>query len=314
MAVYTRLSAGHGRALAEAHRIAGEPELEGIAAGSVNTNYWLRAGGRSWFVRVYEEQDRAGAEWEWRLLDRLHALGLPVAVRCPGEPIAIEGKPAALFEPLGGTASCQAGVTVDRARAVGRVLARVHRGTRTYPEPRASRFGVGEVLARIPGIDTGARPELEPLLARITAMMRAAGPAMEAEVPRSIVHGDLFRDNVHFEGDEIVGVLDWESASTGPSAFDVAVAMLAWCFGDTLDRGLCRALAAGYGPLTTAERSLFRDYLRIAAGRFVITRLTDYELRAGKSIGVYKDYRRFVDRLDAVEAMDAGDCARELLA
>jgi Ser/Thr protein kinase RdoA (MazF antagonist) len=33
-----------------------------------------------------------------------------------------------------------------------------------------------------------------------------------AGVPAGVIHGDLFRDNVRFDGDSIVCALDWESA------------------------------------------------------------------------------------------------------
>lgn len=306
MAVYTRLNLADAAVIARAHGIEGEISLEGVAAGSVNTNYWLRAEGRAWFLRIYEEQDAAGAAWEWRLLERLRALGVPVPVRKPGESISVADKPLALFEPVGGTQSCQAAVSVARARNVGALLSRVHAGTRAYPEPRPSRFHMDAIKRRLASIDVTTHAELVPLLARVATTIDEARPALEVEVPSSIIHGDLFRDNVHFEGEEIVAVLDWESASSGPSLFDLAVAMLAWCYGDTLDRSHTRAMAAGYGPLSARERELFRDFLRIAACRFIVTRVTDYELRP-KEIGVYKDYRRFVARLDAVEAADPDD-------
>jgi homoserine kinase type II len=306
MAVYTRLTPADRVAIARAHGIDGEIALEGVAAGSVNTNYWLRSGPRAWFLRVYEEQDAAGAAWEWRLLERLRALGVPVPERTPGEAITIAEKPVALFEPVGGSQSCQAAVSPARARSVGALLSQVHAGTRAYPEPRPSRFGMDAIKRRLSSIDVAAHPELVPLLARVATTIDEARPALEGDAPSSIIHGDLFRDNVHFAGDEIVAVLDWESASSGPSLFDLAVAMLAWCFGDSLDPSLSRAMAAGYGPLSPAERELFRDFLRLAACRFIVTRVTDYELRP-KELGVYKDYRRFVARLDAVEAADAAE-------
>ena len=41
---------------------------------------------------------------------------------------------------------------------------------------------------------------------------------------------------------------------------------------------------------------------RAAAVRFAITRITDYELRPA-GVVVYKDYRRFVARLAALDAI-----------
>src|SRR5690606_32286937 len=73
--------------------------------------------------------------------------------------------------------------------------------------------------------------------------IRAAAP--RAPGPETLIHGDLFRDNVLWQGGEISALLDFESASRGSAAFDLAVTMLAWCFGDDLDPALAAALAAG---------------------------------------------------------------------
>jgi homoserine kinase type II len=133
--------------------------------------------------------------------------------------------------------------------------------------------------------------------------IRAAAPRTPG--PQTLIHGDLFRDNVLWQAGEISALLDFESASRGSAAFDLAVTMLAWCFGDDLDPELVSALAAGYAsvrPLSTEERDRFFHESVIAALRFSITRITDFELRP-KGSGVYKDFRRFLARQRTLERL-----------
>ena len=95
--------------------------------------------------------------------------------------------------------------------------------------------------------------------------------------------------------------------ATGNPAFDLMVTLLAWCFGDALEQPLAHALLDGYraaAPLDKALLSQCYDEARAAAVRFAITRITDYELRPQGTV-VYKDYRRFMRRLAAVEAIGA---------
>jgi homoserine kinase type II len=130
------------------------------------------------------------------------------------------------------------------------------------------------------------------------------------------VHGDLFRDNVLW-GDEgeLAALLDFESASDGVLAYDLAVTLLAWCFGDTLSSPLARAMVAGYEaerPLAVAERAGMLAEACVAALRFTITRVTDYAMRVVTGPRVLKDYRRFLARLDALEALGPSGLSRAL--
>jgi homoserine kinase type II len=166
-----------------------------------------------------------------------------------------------------------------------------------------SRFDLAALRARLAGVDA-SNAEVATAVARIGAVLDdvETRPAPARELP--LVHGDLFRDNVLFTERGAI-LLDFESASRGRAAFDVAVTMLAWCFGDTLDSGLCRAFASGYSAgrnLAVAEASELFDAARLACARFTTTRLTDYEQRP-RGLGVYKDFRRWIRRLDAVEAI-----------
>jgi hypothetical protein len=55
--------------------------------------------------------------------------------------------------------------------------------------------------------------------------------------------------------------------------------------------------------LDDAERRGFHAEACLGAVRFTITRITDYAMRPLEAVGVMKDWRRFLARLDALEAM-----------
>jgi homoserine kinase type II len=138
------------------------------------------------------------------------------------------------------------------------------------------------------------------LLARIEALDPRAAPR-----DQGLIHGDLFRDNVLWEGDALTALLDFESASLGSFGFDLLVTVLAWCYGDALDLALARRMVEGYRAeraLSAREVAELPEAARRAALRFTVTRVTDFELRRGAG-GVYKDYRRFLGRLQALEAL-----------
>ena len=82
MAVLTPLDDADARALCAAFGLPAPQGIEGIAGGSVNSNFALRlagteAGGTGRvFCRLYEERDLAGAEREAAMLGRLAAAGV----------------------------------------------------------------------------------------------------------------------------------------------------------------------------------------------------------------------------------------------
>ena len=128
--------------------------VEALAAGSVNSNFSVRTPGRQLFLRLYEEQDRAGAEAETAMVERLAGGGradarrLSAARRGPrlGWCAASRRRSSSWRQ---GSIRCTAQVTPDDARAVGRALARVHLG-RSAGEPRGpSRFRYEDLCARL---------------------------------------------------------------------------------------------------------------------------------------------------------------------
>jgi homoserine kinase type II len=284
--------------------------VRGLLAGSVNSNFELVLGdGSRVFLRVYEEQTFATAGNEAALLEHLAAHGVPTPrpLRRSDSGFITDhrGKPAALFPFLEGDTLCQARVTPAAAEAIGAALALVHVAGESFGGPLANRFTTEALRARIEKARGGAaNDELLSALERLERGLLRDGDAAQASKP-TVIHGDLFRDNALFQDGGLVALLDFESAAHGSPTLDLAVTLLAWCFGDGFDPELARRLMRGYErlrPLSTDERDTLYPATRWAATRFAITRITDFELRPRGS-GVYKDYRRFIARLDALEAM-----------
>lgn len=277
----------------------------GVERGSVNSNFVVEVEGDRVFLRLYEEQTREGARRETDLVAWLAARGIATPApraRLDGSLVgSLAGKPSALFPFVSGDMSCQRGLTVARMWAVGDMLARLH--LLAPPSLWPSRFGVEELRARLDRI--ALDPAHGSLAAPLREKLEEAWSRRDADVPRGLVHGDVFRDNVLWDGDRIAAILDFESASEGPFVYDLAVTALAFGYGDAFVPGLVRGLSAGYQnvrPLSERERAALFPEARAAALRFTITRITDYAMRTGAALA-QKDYRRFSGRLAALDAM-----------
>lgn len=313
MAILTRLDPAELEALAAAYGLGSLARFEGVEAGTVNTSYALELGAGRYFLRIYEEQGVEGARAEAAMLDALAARGVatpaPVADRAGQRVQAVRGKAAVLFPWVEGQTTCQGRVTAALTASVGAALAELHlSGVRA---PGAGRFDAASLLERCARVeaspDEAARARAEELRGRLadSIVRRDAG------VPRGLVHGDLFRDNV-LVGDDgaIRALLDFESAHDGPFIYDVAVSLLAWCWGSSLDRDLGAALVRGYTSrreLSARERDALFEELCFGCVRFMITRITDETWKNGKL------WQRFAMRLAEVEALGPRG-VREVLA
>src|SRR5258706_9708392 len=98
------------------------------------------------------------------------------------------------------------------------------------------------------------------------------------DLPRGVIHGDLFRDNVLFAAGRVKGVIDFYFACDEALLFDIAVTINDWCVNADarLDPARARSLLAAYQqvrPLTDGERRAFPAMLRAAAYRTWLGRL-----------------------------------------
>lgn len=308
MAVFTQVSLDDAQRISTAHEIGDALKLDPIEAGSVNSNYYLTTSEGKFFLRVYEEQQTDGLMYEWSLLQWLSDHGLPVAnVVTPLEPgsCSISGRPVGVFHLLEGDELCTQAVTRMHMEKVGRFLGHLHTVGRTFPTRRESRFSPELMIERSRAIDTAKYSEVRQSLDRIAPVLKESIDFWHRASPRGVIHSDLFRDNIKWHGGEILGVIDWESASDGPFIYDLMVTALSWCFSDSFRWDCVGALFEGYRrerKLTPDEAQWIKPAARYVAARFTLTRITDFHIHESIGPRVHKDYRRFEQRLDAVDA------------
>jgi len=158
-----------------------------------------------------------------------------------------------------------------------------------------------------------AQPHVRPLAEALEALLaqlvhwRRQDPGL----PRAVLHADLFRDNVLFDGHHLSGVIDFYNAASGWMLYDVAIAVNDWCLdGDgALEPRHARALLAGYAArraFTAAEAQCWPAMLRLAALRFWLSRQIAAEEFAGQDGVLVKDPQHFARLLLQHRAVAVG--------
>jgi homoserine kinase type II len=287
--------------------------VQALDAGSVNSNFSVQTkSGQRFFVRLYEEQGFDGAAAELQVICELASSGVPTPQPRPRRDGSYvgehRGKPVGVHPWVDGDILCFERLTSEAVRSLGRALGRLHRCSLRLSHIPTGRFGLDDLRERLDRVD-----RLDPTYAADTRRIRERldhhSARSPSALPRGLIHGDLFRDNVLWRPSpggrvELLALLDFESASAGVFVYDLMVCAHAWCYGSAFDPSLLRALFAGYRE----ERALEPEELEavvhqgaLAALRFATTRLTDFSLRAAPGQAPARDYRRFLARLDALE-------------
>jgi homoserine kinase type II len=307
MAFLTDLDLPTARALGEVYGLS-IARVEALAAGSVNSNFRLwTTTDEVYFARIYEEQASEGAAAEARLLWELSACGVCVAAPLQPKTDAIalaKGKPFAVYPWIAGEDLCHGRLLPENCATLGGALARVHLATPCLSCIPQGRFGVAELFGRLDFIEENSKAHAADA-SRIRAALTRHAAARNTALPSGLTHGDLFRDNVLWQGSSISALLDFESACRGPFLYDLMVCVLAWCYTSAFDLARVASLVAGYQavrPLTSAERAAYVNEGALACLRFATTRITDFAMRTPPGDTPKRAYQRFLTRLEALEA------------
>jgi homoserine kinase type II len=306
MAVYTDMDKRELTEIVEDYGLVKLNGVTGVASGSVNTNYLLDTARGKHLVRVDEVKGELDVKRELDLLLFLRKHGFP----CP-QPLAdrkgryyreVGGQCLSVYRWLDGRTIVPERLTMAQLEAIGRVLADLHSIGKSYKKGIDNRFS----YERIADLWGEVRDRLPAYFRRIVRTLDDETDYLqhylENKLPKGIIHGDLFTDNLLMKGEKVVAVLDFEAACRGKFIFDLATAVNALCFVSTgYELKRFEALVAGYESLralSLAEWDAFPNELRLSALRFTVTRLNDFFLRSvDEDARVDKDFREFYERL-----------------
>ena len=292
-----------------------------VDKGTISVNYRVESDGGPLFVKVLRGKRAVDLDYEGALLWHLggHRFPTPQPLRTSqGRPYLVDGPrlvcafPWQVGEELDGER-----ITAAHAGRVGELLGRLHLAAAGFRGQRLGIYTFDRIAARIEGFraraaDLADLAELAPVLPILdeeVAWLRGHQRSL-GSLPAGTIHGDVFPDNLLWVGDRIVALLDFEQASRGRYTYDLAVALLAFCWRQgTLVDGLAWSLVSGYQrvrPLSPAERDALWTEGRLAALRFTVTRITDVLLPSlppdNKPPMPGKDFRDFLARLMTLRA------------
>jgi homoserine kinase type II len=284
MAVYTEISDSELAAFLRDYDLGRPLSFKGIAEGVENSNFLLETEAGRFILTLFERRVRAeDLPFFLGLMTWLAQSGYPsaspLADRSGTVAKSLRGKPAVIVAFLPGLSVRTP--TADHCLEAGEGLAWLHQAAQGYPGHRENDLGQAAwagLFAPLAPAAEALKPGLSDLIAGDLAALTRAWPR---GLPAGVVHADYFPDNVFFDLGRFAGTIDFYFAARDLLAYDLGVALNAWCFepNGTFSPLRAQAFLAGYErrrALSAEERTALPILAWGAALRFFLTRLNDW--------------------------------------
>jgi homoserine kinase type II len=199
--------------------------FEAMGGGASNSSYLLHSGRGRYVLTVFDNKTLDEADQIGQLLLVLEQHSFPTTRLLPTRSGAVttiyRDKPVILKEYIPGQV-CER-LEEPMLRQAGAALARLHRIPTPDFVPDSYPYG-WQVFPQV--IGRNIDPEYESWLADRHGLFRRHLPR---DLPRGLIHADLFDDNVLFEGENLKAIIDFEDVCRGQLGFDVGMAILGLC-------------------------------------------------------------------------------------
>ena len=293
MAVYTKLSSRNITNLLSQYNIGSLISFKGIEEGVENTNYLIETTNGLYILTLYESRtDDNDLPFFLGLMSHLKNEGIP-------SPHPIKGRDGKTFRKIeivndrsekaiktASIVSFMKGKAKKRPNTndcgkLGRMLAKLHLTTQNYKYERKNSLSIEswrplfeKIKFDIEKLKVGLSKEINEELLFVTQKW-------PHNLPKGIIHSDLFPDNVFFLNHEISGIIDFYFACNDFFSYEIAICINAWCFESSEEFNISKARAmlrqyTKVRKLTSEEIEILPTLSRGAALRFFLTRTHDW--------------------------------------
>ncbi len=247
----------------------GEPKhCQKLPKGYSNLNLAVTTDAGRFLLRFCREKGEDVA-YEIGVLGELNKIYFPAAypvARGDGEFVTRSGGEVVVIYDL--IEGCEPELSRETVAETARALAGLNlfANWKKFQRPNAITMDKCSSLVRQFGGARHRYPDLFSYFKEVTEQLKAP---LRIELPRGLVHGDVFPDNTIFRGGKLAAIIDWEEVCTDIIMYDVGVAVNGFCFVDNaLEPTLVEAFLSEYEAvrgLTAPERELLPHYVRWGA-------------------------------------------------
>ena len=309
MAVYTKFNKKNIEEILSNYNLGKLDFFKGIEEGIENTNYLLSVNKAKFILTIYEKRVKSqDLPFFSQLMTSLNKANF----KCPvpiinnqNESLTnYKGKNLMIVSFLEGKA--KQNLSPTNCKSIGIEVAKMHNITKNFKLKRENDLSVKSWRSLFYSIKDKCSDIHKDLPKLIEENLNDVEKNWPNDLPRGIIHADLFHDNIFFIDDKFSGIIDFYFSCEDFFAFEIAICFNALCF-DGLKSNLsfnvtkAKNFIDGYvsiKKLTDKEKNNIKVLSQGAALRFLLTRVFDSLNKVEGAIVKVKDPMEYLKRLE----------------
>tara|TARA_B100001564_G_C20659719_1_gene680961 strand:+ start:963 stop:1931 length:969 start_codon:yes stop_codon:yes gene_type:complete len=309
MAVYTKFNKEKIEKILLKYNLGKLSAFKGIEEGIENTNYFLSLEKKKFILTIYEKRVKSeDLPFFSSLMSSLNEKNF----KCPtpiknkkNETITdFDGKKLMIVSFLEGKA--KQNLSPNNCKSIGFEVAKMHEITKNFKFKRKNDLSIKSWRGIFDSVKDKCSKIHKDLPKLIEENLSDVERNWPKNLPRGIIHADLFHDNIFFIQDKFSGIIDFYFSCEDFYAFEIAICFNALCF-DGLKENLsfnvtkAKNFIDGYTSvrkLTEEEKNNIKVLSQGAALRFLLTRVFDALNTIEGAMVKVKDPVEYLKRLE----------------
>jgi len=309
MAVYTKFSRNNIEEILSNYSIGKLNSYEGIQEGIENTNYFLLVDNKKYILTIYEkrvkEKDLPFFSDLMTGLDKEN-FKCPVPIKNKNNKTVSSYKNKSLMIVSFLEGKAKKILSPDNCKSLGQEVARMHLITKKFKIQRQNDLSIEswrKIFEQVKDKCINIHKDLPKLIESNLTDVEKNWPK---DLPKGIIHADLFSDNIFFKDDKFNGIIDFYFSCNDFYALEIAICFNALCFDGSKNNlsfnvTKARNFMSGYSQLrklSDREKESIKVMSQGSALRFLLTRVFDVINTVEGAIVKVKDPMEYLVRLE----------------
>jgi homoserine kinase type II len=307
MAVYTKINKENISYINKKFNIEKFISYKGIKQGIENTNYLLKTKKRKFILTIFEKRvSNKELPFFMELMEVLNSSKIncprPIKNKDENYLFKLKNKKACIVTFLDGHDKKM--LNIKNCYDVGKIIARMHLITKNIKIFRKNSMGIKNLNPLLKSIKF-KKQKFQNLDKFLEINLKDIKKKWPNILPKGIIHGDLFIDNIFFKKNKLSGILDFYFAANEYLIYEIAICINALCFDKKgtkfiINKKKVKNLMKGYESIrkiTLKEKKSLNVLCRGAAIRYLLTRLYDYSNTPKTALIKIKDPNEYYQKL-----------------